>query len=83
VRVTILGTRGNVTPSARGQARHAGVLVGSRVLLELGVAAYLKLRPRQLFLTHLHPDHFARAAPGALAGVRVYAPEYDCGGRPV
>ncbi len=57
MRITILGTRGNVESSAHRHARHSGVLVDGEVLLDLGESAYLEHRPRAIFVTHLHPDH--------------------------
>jgi len=59
MRIKILGTRGNVTASAPKHARHSGILVDGRLLLDLGEAAYLDYRPRYVFITHLHPDHAA------------------------
>ena len=75
MRIEILGTRGNVAPSARGHARHAGVLIDDTILLDLGEISYLRRRPRTVFVTHLHPDHAAflltRRAPHA----DIYLPE--------
>jgi phosphoribosyl 1,2-cyclic phosphodiesterase len=59
MRVEILGARANIPRSAPGYARHAGVLIDRRILLDLGEAAYLRRRPRHIFITHLHPDHAA------------------------
>jgi ribonuclease BN (tRNA processing enzyme) len=59
MRLTILGTRGNILPSAPRYARHSGILVDGRILLDLGEAAYLRHRPEHIFITHLHPDHAA------------------------
>jgi hypothetical protein len=42
MRLTILGTRGNILPSAPGYARHSGILVDARILLDLGEAEYLR-----------------------------------------
>jgi phosphoribosyl 1,2-cyclic phosphodiesterase len=57
VRIELLGTRGNVPASAPGYARHSGVLIDNRILLDLGEASYLRRRPKHIFITHLHPDH--------------------------
>jgi ribonuclease BN (tRNA processing enzyme) len=74
VRLEILGTRGNIPVSAPGYARHPGVLIDARILLDLGEAAYLRRRPTHIFITHLHPDH-AIHLPNVATGARVYVPE--------
>lgn len=75
MRLTILGTRGNVPRSAGGYARHSGVLVGAHILLDLGETAYLRYRPRHIFVTHLHPDHAAFLRTGVVPDAEVYLPE--------
>ena len=57
MRVTVLGSRGNIRPSAPGHAKHSGMLVDCELLLDLGEAGYLDYRPRHIFITHLHSDH--------------------------
>jgi glyoxylase-like metal-dependent hydrolase (beta-lactamase superfamily II) len=57
MRISILGTRHNVTASVPKYTRHSGILVDGRLLLDLGDATYLKYRPRYIFITHLHSDH--------------------------
>jgi hypothetical protein len=42
MRLKILGTRGNILPSAPRYARHSGILVDSRILLDLGEATFLR-----------------------------------------
>ena len=59
MRIEILGARANILRSAPGYARHAGVLIDRSILLDLGEPGYLRRRPRQIFITHLHPDHAA------------------------
>lgn len=75
MRVHILGTRGNVRPSAPRYRRHAGVLIDRRILLDLGETSYLRLRPRQIFVSHLHPDHAAFPPNLATYPGAVYVPE--------
>lgn len=75
LRVHILGTRGNVRPSAPRYARHAGILVDRRILLDLGEPSYLRHRPEAIFISHLHPDHAALADASRLGGIDVYVPE--------
>jgi len=48
--ITILGTRGNIKPSAPKHAKRSGVLVDDRLLLDLGETEYLRLSSA----THLH-----------------------------
>ncbi len=59
MRLKILGTQGNIPLSAPRYSRHSGILVDTRILLDLGEPAYLRYRPRRIFITHLHPDHAA------------------------
>jgi ribonuclease BN (tRNA processing enzyme) len=75
MRLTILGTRGNISSSAPGFARHSGILVDGRMLLDLGETAYLRYRPRQIFITHLHPDHAAFPRTGVVSDAEIYLPE--------
>jgi ribonuclease BN (tRNA processing enzyme) len=75
MRLKILGTRGNILPSAPRYARHSGILVDSRILLDLGQAAFLRYRPRQIFITHLHPDHAAFPRARAVTGAEIFLPE--------
>lgn len=75
MRLTILGTRGNIPPSAPGYARHSGILVDARILLDLGEAAYLGYRPQHIFITHLHPDHAAFLQGGVVTDAQIYVPE--------
>ena len=75
MRLKILGTRGNILPSAPRYARHSGILVDSRILLDLGEATFLRYRPRQIFITHLHPDHAAFPRTRAVTDAEIFLPE--------
>jgi ribonuclease BN (tRNA processing enzyme) len=75
MRITILGTRGNVARSAPKHVRHSGILVDGLLLLDLGEAAYLRYRPRHVFITHLHPDHAAFMTARLKPNAKVYVPE--------
>lgn len=75
VRVQILGTRGHIPVSAPRYARHSGVLVDGSILLDFGETAYLRRRPRQIFITHLHPDHAAFIETRVAPRGDVYLPE--------
>jgi len=77
VRIEILGTRGNIGARAPGHARHAGVLVGSSILLDLGESVYLRRRPRHVFVSHLHPDHAALPRTKATPSAALYVPEHS------
>jgi phosphoribosyl 1,2-cyclic phosphodiesterase len=75
MRLTILGTRGNILPSAPHYARHSGILVGGRILLDLGEASYLRHRPEHIFITHLHPDHAAFLRTEMVTDAMIHLPE--------
>lgn len=75
MRIKVLGTRGEVEPSAPYHSRHSGLLVDDTLLLDLGEREFLNPKPRSIFITHLHPDHaFFVSEPGAI-DIPVYAPE--------
>jgi len=76
MRLKILGTRGNVPPSAPHYARHSGILVDGRILLDLGEPAYLRYRPRHIFITHLHRDHAAFLRTEVRTDAEIYVPEH-------
>jgi glyoxylase-like metal-dependent hydrolase (beta-lactamase superfamily II) len=75
VRLKILGTRGNILPWAPNYTRHSGILVDGRILLDLGEATYLRYRPQQIFITHLHPDHAAFLRTEVVTDAEIYLPE--------
>jgi ribonuclease BN (tRNA processing enzyme) len=75
VRLEILGTRGNIPRSAPAHARHSGILVDSRILLDLGEVAYLRYRPQHIFITHLHSDHAAFQQTDLQTDAVMYVPE--------
>jgi|SRR5881628_437274 len=75
MRVTILGTRGNIKPSAPRYARHSGILVDDQLLLDLGEAEYLAYEPRYIFITHAHSDHAVFMEADVRPNAKVYVPE--------
>jgi ribonuclease BN (tRNA processing enzyme) len=75
MRITILGTRGNIENSASRHAKHSGIIVGGALLFDLGEAAYLRYRPRHIFITHLHADHAAFMTSAMKLDAHVYVPE--------
>jgi len=75
MRVQILGTRGHIEATAPGHQLHAGVLIDD-VLFDLGERQYLDLKPRVVFITHLHEDHaFFVNDPEARPEPPIYAPQ--------
>lgn len=76
MQVQILGTRGEVEPSAPYHSKHSGVLVDGKILLDVGEKEFLGESPDYIFITHLHPDHafFILEKMGDL-GAPVFAPE--------
>ncbi len=78
MRITILGTRGEIDQSAPYHSRHSGLLVDDTLLVDLGEREFLDRGPKAVLITHLHPDHayFVRAgAERPPAGVPIVAPE--------
>ncbi len=76
MRVKILGTRGEIEPCAPRHARHSGVLVDDTILFDLGEKEFLKFAPKEVFITHLHPDHaFFIKEKGFSSEIPTFAPE--------
>ncbi len=75
MRLKILGTRGDIVPSAPKYARHSGILVDAHILLDLGETAYLRYRPQHIFITHLHPDHAVFLRTEVVTDAEIYLPE--------
>jgi ribonuclease BN (tRNA processing enzyme) len=78
VNIKILGTRGEIKPSARRHSRHSGVLIDQILLFDLGEREFLNYQPKYVFITHLHPDHayFVRQGKDKVSFKNfLYAPE--------
>lgn len=76
MRITILGTRGMIKPSAPHYRNHSGALIDGKLLFDLGEQDFLRSKPQAIFITHLHPDHaFFVEQPATLPSVPIYAPE--------
>ncbi|MDE1925189.1 MAG: MBL fold metallo-hydrolase [Patescibacteria group bacterium] len=76
MKITLLGTRGMVTPSALHYHKHSGILVSGKLLFDVGEKVFLRHKPKAIFITHLHPDHaFFVEEPVFLSSVPIYAPE--------
>lgn len=77
MRIVILGTRGEIEEKSPTHSKHSGVLIDN-ILFDIGEKEYLDLKPKAIFITHLHPDHAyfvkSKEAP-ELVGIPVYAPE--------
>lgn len=85
MKIKILGTRGEIEPSAPRHKNHSGILLDGRLMFDVGEKKFLREKPAAIFITHLHPDHafFARlphpSSPSARGrieeGVPIFAPE--------
>lgn len=80
MKIKILGTRGEIQPSAPYHAKKSGVLLDDTILLDCGESSFLEYKPAYILITHLHPDHayFVRHGERPKLQAHVYAPEgYD------
>ena len=78
MRITILGTRGEIEQTAPYHSRHSGLLIDGELMVDLGEREFLDRRPQAVLITHLHPDHayFVRAGEEPPpAGISIFAPE--------
>lgn len=57
MKITMLGTRGEIEESALYHSKHSGVLIDDMLLLDCGEESFLKYKPKAILITHLHPDH--------------------------
>lgn len=76
--ITILGTRGEIKPSAPYHAKKSGVLLDHKILLDCGDERFLSYHPHSILMTHLHPDHayFTRGDKEyEIPDVPMFAPE--------
>lgn len=78
MKITLLGTRGEIEARAPYHTYHSGMLIDDVLLFDLGEPSFLAHNPKYIFITHLHPDHafFVRHAE-LLPSVHapIYAPE--------
>jgi ribonuclease BN (tRNA processing enzyme) len=79
MKISVLGTRGEIEDSAPRHARHSGLLVDGRLLFDLGEREFLETRPERVFITHLHPDHAFFVRQPTPLDVPVFAPETRAG----
>lgn len=80
MKITVLGTRGEIEESAPYHSKKSGVLLNDTLLLDIGDKKFLEYNPRSILISHLHPDHayFVRHHEKPNIEVPIYAPEkYD------
>lgn len=79
MKIKILGTRGEIKPSAPYHSHHSGVLIDDTLLFDCGEKKFLDYNAQAIFITHLHPDHaFFVREPIEPLSIPIYAPEaYD------
>lgn len=75
MRITILGTRGEIEESAPDHRLHSGILIDDTILFDVGEREFLESEPDHIFLTHLHPDHAFFVNDEAEVKVPIYGPE--------
>lgn len=77
--IKILGTRGEIEPSAPYHSKKSGVLIDNKLLLDCGDERFLAYHPKYILMTHLHPDHafFTRGDKQySIPDATMYAPEH-------
>lgn len=57
MKITILGTRGEIPESLPYHSKHTGILVDDQLLIDLGEKKFLDLNPKWILISHFHPDH--------------------------
>lgn len=78
MKITILGTRGEIPESAPYHSKQSAILVNDDLMLDLGEEEFLEHKPKNIVFTHLHPDHafFVRDPKNAPEiDIPMYAPE--------
>ena len=79
MKITVLGTRGEIPESLPYHAKHSGILIDDQLLIDCGEKSFLNYHPLWIILTHLHPDHayFVRRGKeeSPPADLVIYAPE--------
>ncbi|ELR71588.1 hypothetical protein C900_02503 [Fulvivirga imtechensis AK7] len=75
--IKILGTRAKVKKSLSNHAKHSGVLIDNKLLLDVGEKEFLDYKPEYILFSHLHPDHawFVETNEQLRVDIPVYAPE--------
>lgn len=77
MQIKILGTRGEIKPSAPRHANHSGILIDNKLMFDLGEKKFLREKPQAIFITHLHFDHayFLRENEPLKTSAKIFAPE--------
>ena len=57
MKISILGTRGEISESLPYHSKHSGILIDDDLLIDLGEKSFLKYHPKWILITHFHPDH--------------------------
>jgi glyoxylase-like metal-dependent hydrolase (beta-lactamase superfamily II) len=73
--IRILGTRGEIEPTAPRHSKHSGVLIDGKLLFDVGEKEFLDYKPEAVFITHLHPDHAFFVRKFSPFESKTYAPE--------
>lgn len=76
MKVKILGTRGEIEPSAPYHSRKSGLLIDDKLLVDVGEKEFLQERFEAILLTHLHPDHAWFMRRGAKDNLQTDKPAY-------
>ena len=83
MRITFLGTRGNIEATSRRHRRHSAVMIqhgGRRVMVDCGAdwrGRIAQLAPDAIVLTHAHPDHADGLRAGAPCPVHASAETWE------
>jgi len=78
MKIKILGTRGEIEPSAPYHSRKSGILIDNKLLFDFGEQEFIDYHPQCIFITHLHPDHAYFVRSGGCfpaTDIPMYAPE--------
>jgi len=79
MKIKILGTRANIEAKQSGHVKYTGILIDNKIMIDLGEENYLKLNPKYIFITHLHPDHaffeYSNKNFNSKKAIHIYAPQ--------
>lgn len=79
MKISILGTRGEIPVSVPYHSKHSGILVDDELLIDLGEKSFLSKHLKWILITHFHPDHayfVHRQREETLSlSIPIYAPE--------